>query len=86
MGEHRTGGYCDVTSRRPVTFAWTETFGTREEALSAELVVKKWSPARKKALMSGDWVGLSYFAKPSSERITASPQANGNAEPEGLTP
>ncbi len=68
VGEHRADGFCVFTSRRrPVTLAWSETFG--EEALSAELVVEKWSRARKEALMDGDWSGLPHFAKPPRERI-----------------
>lgn len=34
IGKHRTGGYGDYRSRRrPVTLAWSEACGTREEAL-----------------------------------------------------
>jgi len=73
IGEHQTGGFCDFTSRRrPVSLARAETFGTREEALSAELVVRKWSRARKEALMGQDWATLSFFARPPLERAVIS--------------
>jgi len=69
IGEHQTGSYCDFTSRRrSVMLAWFETFGTREEALSAELTIKKWSRAKKDALIREDWTDLSFFARPPAER------------------
>jgi putative endonuclease len=72
-GEHQTGDFVDFTSRRrPVALAWSETFGTRDETLSAEPVIKKWSRAKKEAFMKGDWSNLSFFAKPPSERDAGS--------------
>ena len=74
ISEHKTGGYCDFTTRRlPVEFVWGESFPSREEALSAELRVKKWSRAKKEALIAGDWLGVAYFAKPPSKRSTIDP-------------
>jgi len=79
VDEHQTGGFCDFTSRRlPVRLVWSESFGSREEALTAELVVKKWSRAKKEALMKGDWITLSHFAKPPSERVSTSLDTNGD--------
>lgn len=73
IGQHQAGGYCDFTSRRRlVTLAWSQQFGTREEALSAELAVKKWSRAKKEALMQGDWARLSFLAKPPADRVSSS--------------
>lgn len=83
IGEHQTGGFCDFTRRRrPVSLAWAEAFGTREEALSAELVVKKWSRAKKEALMGQDWANLSFFAKPPSERAVISCTESRHETPE----
>ena len=74
MAEHRHGGFCDFTSsRRPVTLFWAKDFPTRHEALQAELVIKKWSRAKKEALARSDWQALSHFAKPPSERSTGTP-------------
>ena len=54
IAEHMHCGYCDFTSRRlPVEVVWTADFPTREEALSAEMRVKKWSRAKKEALAAG---------------------------------
>jgi len=73
IGQHQAGGYCDFTSRRrPIMLAWSQPFGTREEAPSAELAVKKWSRAKKEALMQGDWARLSFLAKPPADRISSS--------------
>jgi len=71
IAEHHHGGFCNFTSpRRPVTLIWATDFPSRYEALSAELVVKKWSRAKKEALAASDWDRLSYFAKPPHERIS----------------
>ncbi|MDE0947270.1 MAG: GIY-YIG nuclease family protein, partial [Sphingobium sp.] len=53
---------------RPVTLVWSETFGTRIEALEAERIVGGWSRAKKEALIAGNWSLLSYFARPPKER------------------
>ncbi|WP_417621874.1 GIY-YIG nuclease family protein [Parasphingorhabdus sp.] len=80
VAEHSNGGYCKFTSpRRPIELVWSETFSTREEALSAELTAKKWSQAKKRALIAGDWKKLSYFAKPPQERLSTSLDTNGEA-------
>ncbi|HEY6816484.1 MAG TPA: TrmH family RNA methyltransferase [Croceibacterium sp.] len=69
FAEHQYGpnpGY--TRERRPVELAWAQEFPTREEALSAELQVKRWSRAKKEALIAADWATLSYFAIPPGER------------------
>ena len=72
--EHQAGGFCAFTSRRlPVQLIWAQDFPTRHEALDAELKVKKWSRAKKEALVDSDWERLSHFAKPPSERSTKRP-------------
>lgn len=78
ISEHHLGGYCQFTSsRRPIALVWSEQFPSREEALSAELVIKKWSQAKKKALIAGDWKKLSHFARPPKERLSTSLETNG---------
>ena len=79
IAEHMHGGYCDFTSRRlPVELIWAADFPTREEALSSELRVKKWSRAKKEALAAGDWKRLSHFARPPRERVSTSLDTNGD--------
>jgi predicted GIY-YIG superfamily endonuclease len=64
FSEHQEGGRCAYTeARRPVQLVWSQEFSTREEALAAELRIKKWNRAKKQALASGDWDGLSKAAK-----------------------
>jgi len=81
IAEHHHGGFCNFTSRRrPVTLIWATDFPTRYEALSAELVVKKWSRAKKEALAASDWDRLSFFARPPRERVSTSLDTNGGGE------
>ena len=79
LAEHQHGGFCDFTSRRrPVTLMWSETFGTRLEALEAERRIKPWSRAKKEALFRSDWAALSHFARPPGERPSTSLGTNGS--------
>ena len=69
MGQHQSGLIGGFTARRlPVRLVWADNFPTRLEALEAELKIKKWSSAKKRALINGDWGALSFFARPPSER------------------
>ena len=62
--EHNEGGKCVYTeSRRPLRLIWSQEFPSREEAVEAELQIKKWSRAKKQALASGDFSALSRAAK-----------------------
>jgi predicted GIY-YIG superfamily endonuclease len=81
MAEHHSGGFCNFTSqRRPLELVWSEEFPTREVALTAELAVKKWSQAKKRALIASAWEKLSYFAKPPKERLSTSLETNGEKD------
>jgi len=62
--EHQAGGKGSYTqTRRPVRLVWSQEFSTREEALAAEMQIKNGSRAKKQALASGDFDGLSKAAK-----------------------
>lgn len=64
VSQHQSGempGY--TATRRPVTLIWSQDFETREEALTAEMQIKRWSRVKKEALMTGDWERLSMAAK-----------------------
>lgn len=64
FAEHQEGGKCSYTqTRRPVRLVWSEEFSTREEALAAEMQIKNWNRAKKRALARGDFDGLSKAAK-----------------------
>ena len=67
--QHQSGVVRDYTfERRPVELIWAEEFGTRAEASAAELRIKRWSRAKKEALIAQDWKKLSRVAMPPSER------------------
>ena len=78
IAQHHAGGYCRFTSvRRPLALTWSAEFPTRIEALGAEQQIKKWSQAKKHALIAGDWRLLSYFAKPPKDRLSTALETNG---------
>ena len=73
FGQHQNGSIEGFTSSRlPVRLMWSQDFPSRYEALDAEMRIKKWSRAKKEALIRGDWNDVSHFAKPPHER-TRSP-------------
>ena len=64
MGEHQSGLCGGYTAKRlPVDLAWTQECTTREEAMAAEMQVKRWSRKKKEAMMRGDWAGVAQLAK-----------------------
>jgi predicted GIY-YIG superfamily endonuclease len=70
IGQHQSGLIKGFTSSRlPVHLMWSQDFATRYEALDAEMRIKKWSRAKKEALIRGDWETVSHFAKPPHERF-----------------
>ncbi|RYY21854.1 MAG: GIY-YIG nuclease family protein [Sphingomonadales bacterium] len=73
IGQHQSGAIEGFTSSRlPVRLMWSHDFITRLEALDAEMRIKKWSRAKKEALIRGDWSEVSHFAKPPHERSPVS--------------
>jgi tRNA/rRNA methyltransferase len=67
--QHQTGALKGYThDKRPVELMWSQNFETRDDAFTAEMQVKRWSRAKKEALISGQYGRLSYFAVPPSER------------------
>ena len=64
LAQHQSGEIEGYThSRRPVELMWSQTFFSREEALSAELQVKASPRAKKEALFAADWGGMSTAAE-----------------------
>ena len=69
LAQHQDGTGARYTSTRsPITLVWTESFVTRDEALSAERRVKGWSRAKKQALINGDWDRISLLARNRQEQ------------------
>ena len=64
FAEHQAGaGSVYTSTRRPVELAWSQQFETRIEAKEAEAKIKRWSRAKKKALIKGDYQALRILAK-----------------------
>jgi tRNA/rRNA methyltransferase len=77
IAQHQSGEVPGFTSiRRPIELMWSESFTSRDEALSAERKVKNWSRSKKEALFRNDWDGISKAAR-KPVRITV----NGDSAP-----
>ncbi|MCK6542451.1 GIY-YIG nuclease family protein [bacterium] len=64
LWEHQNGVYRGYTStRRPVKLVWSQGFPTYIEAISVERQIKRWSRAKKEALIKGDFELLHELAK-----------------------
>jgi predicted GIY-YIG superfamily endonuclease len=56
LNEHQQGLYAGYTSQHlPVKLVYHATFGSRDEAITAEMQIKKWKRSKKEALIHGDW-------------------------------
>ena len=76
VAQHQAGkGAAFTAERLPVELAWSQEFGTRDEAKEAEARIKGWSRAKKLALIRGDWTAISALAKNKSGPSTSSGQA-----------
>jgi putative endonuclease len=49
--------------RRPVTLVYTESFHTMDQARQRQLQIKKWSRAKKEALIAGDLFRLHTLSR-----------------------
>jgi len=66
IAQHQSGAIPGYTATRlPVSLVWSEEFGTRDEALSAEQQIKGWSRKKKEALIAGDFAALREHARKS---------------------
>jgi len=64
MAERNEGAFGGYTStRRPVTLLWAEHFREFTEAIAAERQLKGWSPAKKEALIRGDFAASWSLAR-----------------------
>jgi putative endonuclease len=83
VAEHQTGTFDGFTStRRPVTLKYSEHFERIVDAIAAEQQIKRWSRAKKEALIAGDFSRLSHLAErrksggPHGSRRAASPRSS----------
>jgi putative endonuclease len=64
VSEHQTGAYAGYTSRRrPVELVYAAEFPRFEEAIAFERQIKRWSRAKKEALINGDYDALTDLAR-----------------------
>ena len=70
MGQHHAGSIpgCYTFNKRPLTLVWSQDFPSRIEALESEMQIKRWSRAKKEALIAGDWASLKVLAKSHTDR------------------
>ena len=59
LTKHRDGSASNYTrSRRPVVLVYVEQFPSLERALARERQIKRWTRAKKDALVAGDLIHL----------------------------
>lgn len=64
MDQHKEGVYDGYTKRRrPVKLVWYEEYRDINEAIDAERQIKKWSQAKKRALIKGDFELIQVLSK-----------------------
>ena len=64
IGEHQSGTFPGYTSaRRPVVLVWSERYERIVDAIAMERHLKRWSRAKKEALIRGDWSALPLLAR-----------------------
>ena len=67
--EHKAGTACRTTAMYPVVeLLYSEPYPDRSSASSRELQLKRWSRAKKLALINGNLVGLKRLAESHSTR------------------
>ncbi len=89
IAQHHAGEIPGYTqNRRPVELLWSQDFGSRDEALSAEHKIKGWSRAKKEALIAGDWNLISQLSRKSFDTglRQAQPLLRTNGDRDDATP
>lgn len=70
MSEHQTGANpkAYTFARRPLKLVWGEEVTTYSEALKHERQIKKWSQAKKEALIRGDFEAIHQIVSEERKR------------------
>jgi putative endonuclease len=64
IAEHQGGHFDGYTAiRRPVVLRYCEHFDRITDAIAAEQQIKRWSRAKKEALIAGNFKRLSFLAQ-----------------------
>jgi putative endonuclease len=84
IAEHQAGRFGGFTStRRPVVLKYSDYFDRIVDAIAAEQQIKRWSHAKKEALIAGDFGRLSELAK---RRTSAGPHGSRRRASRGSSP
>lgn len=69
IAQHDSGKIPGYTHMRlPIKLVWSQSFGSRIEALEAERQIKGWNRAKKLALIREDWALISSLARSSKDK------------------
>ena len=64
IAEHNAGTFGGYTARRrPVVLLFHQEFARIEDAIATERQIKGWTPAKKEALIQGDFAALTLLAR-----------------------
>ena len=58
-----------LAKRRPVKLLWSDEFPDISQAIDAERQIKKWTRAKKEALMRGDFELLKELSKSAKTKL-----------------
>lgn len=80
IAQHNDGTFPGYTAaRRPVELVFSQWFDHITDAIESELKLKRWSRAKKEALIRGDFASLQQLAKRrsthSSRRTSMGPES-----------
>jgi putative endonuclease len=80
VAQHNAGTFEGYTaSRRPVALIFSQWFDQITDAIENERKLKKWSRAKKEALIRGDFASLRQLAKRKSSHPSRRPPAAGSS-------
>ena len=80
LAQHNAGTFAGYTSsRRPVTLVFSQWFDRITDAIECERKLKKWSRAKKKAFMRGDFAELQRLAERKSPHPSRRPPTAGSS-------
>ena len=81
VAQHNAGTFKGYTvTRRPVELIFSQWFDRIADAIANERKLKKWSRAKKEALIRGDFEALPQLAKRKSPHPSRRPPASGSSE------
>src|SRR5215208_7133147 len=80
IAQHNAGSFGGYTSTRgPVALVLSKSFGRITDAVENERKLKKWSRAKKEALIRGDFSSLQQLSKRKSPHPSRRPPSAGSS-------